>query len=382
MQQKLPFYFFLCIGGFFLLSSCSTDDEPAIIPMEFTNPDFQKDYELILKDTLIIEPEILNIPPSPDFYWKLNEEQISSEQNLNYIPEEPGTFSLEFKAVAGNDSINRTYQLIVKDPYEEYSRPKTEDSNAFISEIIEYKPAPGQYMNKSLGTLEDAEELIGGKSAILSLGAWGGYVIFTFDHTIENREDTKDFVVYGNAMNGHSEPGIVQVSFDENGNGIADDTWYELAGSAHQAEETLLDYELTYSNPGEEHTNVPWIDNRENQDSVMVNAYHTQNYYPLFIAEQEEVTFTGTRVYPSINLEGFASVDALQWGYTDNYDEDYSTYGGNAMEIDWAVDSSLNPVDLKGVDFVKVYTGAQANAGWLGEISTEIKGAADLSLIE
>ncbi|GHA37955.1 hypothetical protein GCM10007103_19410 [Salinimicrobium marinum] len=348
--------------------------------MEFANPEYQKDYDLMINDTLLLKPEVLNLPQTVSFSWILNDDKISSQQNLKQVMTESGTFKLEFKAVADSDSISRLFQITVNDPYELYFRPKTESSSEYISEIIEYKPAPGQYINATYGTPEDAEKIIGGKSKILSLGAWGGYVIFSFDHTIENKSDTKDFVVYGNAMNGLSEPGIVQVSFDENGNGLADDAWYELLGSAHKAEETILNYEVTYTNPGE-YANVPWVDNQETKDSVMVNAYHKQNYYPLFIDEQEAVTFAGTRIYPTVKLEGFASIDALDWGYVDNYDSEYSVHGGNAMEIDWAVDEEWNPVNLKGIDFVKVYTGAQENVGWLGEISTEIKGASDLSML-
>lgn len=381
MQQKFSLHLSLFIGFTFLFSSCSRDDDEIIIPpMEFANPDFQKDYDLILDDTLVLSPQILNLPQTVSFSWILNEDIISSQQNLNRVMTESGTFQLEFKAVAENDSISRFFQLTVNDPFDLYFRPITENSSEYISEIIEYKPAPGQYINATYGTPEDAIKIIGGKSSVLSLGAWGGYVIFGFDHTVENMSDAKDFVVYGNAMNGLSEPGIVQVSFDENGNGIADDVWYELMGSAHKTEETISDYEVIYTNPGE-YANVPWLDNQEKKDSVMVNAYHKQNYYPLFIDDQEDVTFAGTRVYPTVKLEGFASIEALDWGYVDNYDSEYSMYGGNAMEIDWAVDKEGNPVDLKGIDFVKVYTGAQGNAGWLGEISTEIKGASDLSML-
>ena len=37
-----------------------------------------------------------------------------------------------------------------------------------------------------------------------------------------------------------------------------------------------------------------------------------------------------------------------------------------------------NYVKLPGIDFVKVYTGTNQEAGWLGEISTEVGGAYDL----
>jgi len=382
MQQKLSLRLLtFIISGTFLFSSCSKDDDAGVIPMEFENINYQENYELLLGDTLSIDAEILNLSPEANFSWEMNNEEISTAQNLNYIFKESGTFNLQFKAVANNDSLLRNYQLIVNDPYELYFRPKTENSSEFISEIIDYKPAPGQYINKSYGTPEDAQNIVGGKSKVLSLGAWGGYVLFTFDHTIENRENAKDLVVYGNAMNGLSEPGIVQVSFDENGNGLPDDQWFELAGSAHSAEKTIFNYNITYTNP-EEYSNIPWVDSEGKQDSIKVNTYHTQNYYPLFIEEQDELTLKGTRVYPTIKLEGFASIEGLEWGYVDNFDEEYTTYGGNAMELDWAIDAEMNPVNLKGIDFVKVYTGAQGNVGWLGEISTEIKGASDLSMIQ
>ncbi|PKD18885.1 hypothetical protein APR41_17330 [Salegentibacter salinarum] len=380
-MQTLTIKLVFLIGGILLLVSCSKDDDSQAIPMEFTELQYQKDYELLPGDTLNISPSLSNVAEDVNYLWTLNGIDIGSTQNLSYTAQEPGTFSLEFKAMAYNHSLIRTYRVSVIDPYDLYSRPKTQSSSEFISEIIEYKPAPGQYINKNFGSTEAAESIIGGKTNILSLGAWGGYVEFSFDHTIENREEDKDFVIYGNAMNGHSEPGIVQVSFDENGNGLPDDTWYELAGSAHQEEETLLDYEVTYNNPGT-HANVPWTDNRETQDSILVNSFNTQNYYPLFIQEEKAVSFNGTRVYPVINQEGFVSVDALEWGYVDNFDENYDTYGGNAMEIDWAVDDQMNAVKLRGIDFVRVYTGALGNAGWLGEISTEIKGASDLSMVE
>ena len=37
---------------------------------------------------------------------------------------------------------------------------------------------------------------------------------------------------------GSSEPGIVLVSKDTNGNGLADDEWYELAGSEYNSPAT------------------------------------------------------------------------------------------------------------------------------------------------
>ncbi|MES1923608.1 hypothetical protein MHBO_005212 [Bonamia ostreae] len=52
------------------------------------------------------------------------------------------------------------------------------------------------------------------------------------------------------------------------------------------------------------------------------------------------------------------------------------------MKIDWAVDSNGNPVELTGVDFVKVYTGQNQQCGWLGETSTEVLGITDLHVLD
>ncbi|NIJ45120.1 hypothetical protein FHR24_001559 [Wenyingzhuangia heitensis] len=263
------------------------------------------------------------------------------------------------------------------DFFKEYSRPTTSESSEYISEVLSYRPAPGQYINKNLGNLDSAETIVGGKTGLISLGAWGGSIIFTFDHTVMNRIDDNDFIIYGNAFSTFSEPGIVQVSFDENGNGVADDTWYEIAGSAHTKTATLHKYKTTYTNPKSDTEAVTWTDNNGSNGSVSAG---TLNKYPLFISEQDQVIYSGTRLFPTVNGTGFITTDPLEWGYVDNYDSTYQENGnGNVFDIDWAVDTDMNSVSLKGIDFIKVYTGAQLELGFLGEMSTEIKGAADLS---
>ena len=64
------------------------------------------------------------------------------------------------------------------------------------------------------------------------------------------------------------------------------------------------------------------------------------------------------------------------WGYADNLPNNMD----KGYKIDWAVDSNGNPVYLRGIDFVRVYTGINQCNGWKGEASTEILGARDLHL--
>ena len=68
------------------------------------------------------------------------------------------------------------------------------------------------------------------------------------------------------------------------------------------------------------------------------------------------------------------------WGYVDNHPNTKKDLC--SFDIDWAVDSDGNSVSLPGVDFIRVYTGQNQDCGWLGETSTEVGAAFDLSLTD
>jgi hypothetical protein len=267
------------------------------------------------------------------------------------------------------------------------ARPVLPSSSKFINKVFEYSPAPGQFINEGTGSKEGADAIVGNINSILSLGAFGGYVVFGFDHSIVNNAGA-DFAIYGNPFpppTEWSEPGIVMVSRDANRNGIPDDEWFELAGSADSDPETIRNYQITYVNPGS-YTSVNWSDNQGNSGTVDTNNFHMHNYYPEFIGEQDSVTYTGTRLKSTFGLESAGSIYrnlAFTEGYADSWStgDDFSGKGYNSFDIDKAVDKDFSPVQIKNIDFVKVYT-AQVSAGThtVGEVSTEIRGATDLSI--
>ncbi|RZK24692.1 MAG: PKD domain-containing protein, partial [Flavobacterium sp.] len=118
-------------------------------------------------------------------------------------------------------------------------------SSPYVSKIYEFKQAPGQFANDLVKT----DILLGNAgNGLISLGGYGGYIVFGFDHPIENTADA-DLGIYGNPLIGagrdFSEPGIVCVMKDENKNGLPDDTWYELAGSEYNAPSTIKNYSIT-----------------------------------------------------------------------------------------------------------------------------------------
>jgi hypothetical protein len=273
--------------------------------------------------------------------------------------------------------------------------------NPYIAEVLEYTPAPSQSTNAApWGTPSSPESLIGGINGSVSLGAFGGSIIFRFDQPVRNHPDNPygvDFTLFGNPMTNWSEPGIVSVMNDQNGNGLPDDTWYELAGSDHPFSTTDRNYSVTYTNPQTElAADVPWSDSQGTAGFIRANSYFTQPYYPLadsFPAiDQEQYTLSGTMIRSTIDTAFESTIYSLRraFGYADNqyrgtapftcpdnpYTQEVENAGGDAFDISWAVDAEGNYVELDKVHFVKVHTGVMDGAGWLGQISTEITGAA------
>jgi len=308
---------------------------------------------------------------------------VSKETSYTFKPALAGDYTLVYKGTNDLGSFSYTYQINVPVPVNEPGA----NSSKYISRVFEYLPAPGQHINQAnLGTLEQAQKFVGATStsaATLSLGSFGGYVIFGFDHSVKNQEGA-DFGVYGNPSGGtypFSEPGIVMVSQDKNGNGLPDDEWYELAGSEYSKATTIKNYEITYTNP-KGTTDVTWTDNKGGSGTVINIFKGSRQYYPLFAADQDKITFKGTLLPSTKSTSGFVTNAPFDWGYTDSYSagDDYANKQYNSFDLSWAVDKDGKKVNLKTVDFIKVYTAQNVNAGVLGEISTDIKGAVDLGI--
>ncbi len=273
----------------------------------------------------------------------------------------------------------------------------------FASKVIDYVPAPGQYTNAEfMGTPAAAASLVGTNKGLVSLGAYGGSVTLYFNQGIQNDPNNPygvDFTIYGNSTSTWSEPGIVQVMKDENQNGLADDTWYEIAGSDHFWNTTNRTYEITFLNNGlTKAGNIQWTDNQNQSGIIPENSFHQQPYYPkpdLFpTIPTDKYMLKGTRLAGQIDLSNPGVVNSYRraFGYADNtpvlsvteklpdnpYTWTIEGSGGDAIDIDWAVDRSMKSVKLDVIHFIRIYTGMNALAGWLGEISTEIAGVRDV----
>ncbi len=291
----------------------------------------------------------------------------------------------------------------------------------YIQAVDEYRPAPGQWTNvipeyeegdTEADMVRKCTESIAGdyySTHLISLGGWGGYVTFHFDHSIANVPGQRDFAIWGNAyqemknlvFGGMNEAGIVMVSKDVNSNGKPDDPWYEISGSCDvdSVGKVIYNYEVTYRQNSMK--DIPWTDNQGNSGTVdRLYSYdnHQQEYYPLWLPDG--LTFKGTRLPDNMQnlsdqVDGSWSpyyyvLIGFRYGYADNLsnwtdksDANSWNYEGCGIDISWAVDENRQPVDLDFVDFVRVYTGLNQKCpqpDWWGETSTEIQAAEDIHL--
>ena len=297
-----------------------------------------------------------------------------------------------------------------KDYSKTHYRPATLESSPLCNKVYEYTPAPGQFINETKtggfdGTQTTPEAAVAFAEArmsetnqkgelspnYVSLGGFGGYIVVGFDHSIDNL-GSYDFAILGNSFSGSSEPGVVWVMQDENGNGLPDDTWYELAGSETGKAETIQNYAVTYYRPTEPYKPVQWEDNLGNTGEIeFLLAFHRQEYYyPLWI-ESDSYTLTGTclkaRNFDKSGNGSYWVNPEYDWGYVDNFSPiDRLTGDANAnaeananhFKISNAIDANGKPIHLDYIDFVKVQCAVNAQSGWLGEISTEVFGFKDL----
>lgn len=83
---------------------------------------------------------------------------------------------LKYKVTLGEETSEATVKINIH-------------KNAYASRVIDFLPAPGQFTNQ-LSKSNSAEGTLGTKGGTLSLGSFGGYVIYGFDQPIMNNPKT------------------------------------------------------------------------------------------------------------------------------------------------------------------------------------------------
>ena len=292
----------------------------------------------------------------------------------------------------------------------------------FATRVIAYEPAPGQNVQSTffndpaaaLGAPVGGGTLAADNSKQVTLGGFGGSITLGFDHRVVNQPPTAgnphglDTIVFGNAffVGGNAnrkwaEAGIVYVSIDSNGNGLADDPWYIIRGSHLPAVPCQALVSKTWDNDISNATYSPasasWVP--PGRSGVwttsspalpqMLNGPVVSN--PLGLGATAEGVWgyadcTPTMVLGDTDGDGLPDdpIITAEEFYTRPDDPlavgiSHGCGGGDAFDIDWAVDAaSGTPANLSGIDFVRIVCGVDRVNGMFGEISAEVGGVAEV----
>ena len=270
-----------------------------------------------------------------------------------------------------------------------HRRPST--GQAMVNRIYEYMPAPGHQVNGYIITgkafPDDCTHEQACDSVLahfnrmwsVSLGGQGGYLIAGFDHSVPNSEMTNgqsgyDLCIRSNPFSYQSEPGIIWVSQDDNGDGLPNDQWFELAGSEYGTDNHSVEYAITYYRPEKEKSAVGWRDANNDTGYIPYLSYWNPSpyYWQPWQAGASEMTFFGSRLRDRSTYEkGISDIPPYDWGYADNMGSDHQGRVGY-FSISKARTWDGQPANLEYIDFVKIQTAQTGATPNLGEISTEV----------
>lgn len=294
----------------------------------------------------------------------------------------------------------------------------------FATRVVHYAPAPGQFVNlaqfndpgRALGPPNGGGTISPDNSGVVTLGGFGGSITLAFDRPVLDDPRNPmglDLIIFGNASYVGGDPSrrfaecaIVEVSRDDNQNGLADDAWFLIPGSHLAAPFTASLFTMTWDNDTADPTNGPalasWL------------PPGTPAFPPLL------VWHTATHRLPTsvfgvagvlVNPHGADAATEGVWGYADHtptlllgdltgnnivddpslLPEDFYTLpddplavgitpgsgGGDAFDIAWSVDAATGaPANLDRIDFVRITNPVHALLGPLGEWSAEIDAVA------
>ncbi len=291
----------------------------------------------------------------------------------------------------------------------------------FATEVLEYRPAPGQFVQDpafndpaaALGAPVGGGTLDGDETKAVSLGGFGGVLVLGFDHTV--RDDPRnpfglDCILFGNAFwvggdvnRRWGEPATIEISLDANKNSVADDPWFLVPGS-HITDPPARWESQTWDDDANDSTYPPteawWVPIGE------IGVWQTWGYRlpenPFeigLILENpngpfaiEEGIWGYADCSPTLmlgDMDGDNSIDDAEITpeafYTVPDDPfavgvDAGSGGGDAFDIAWAIDPDTGlPAALPGFDFIRITNATNVLFGPFGERSAEICGVADVS---
>lgn len=255
-------------------------------------------------------------------------------------------------------------------------------AQGFATRVVDYSPAPGQFVSdpafndpgRALGAPVGGGLLAADLSSLVTLGGFGGSVTLAFDGLVEDDPGNPlglDFIVFGSSFYVTGDPerrwaeaGLVEISHDVNANGLADDAWYVVPGSA-LAHPIVLPLPAAFDGPV--------LENDPASGSGIESHWGYADLSPTLLLGDTDAD--NVIDDPAAHAGEFYTVpdDPRTVGV------DAGSGGGDAFDIAWAIDPATgSPAGLPGFHFIRITTGVDRVNGIFGEVSTEIDAVADV----
>ena len=356
----------------------------------------------------VVEKETVELPEIPEhsswkFPWteinvamgrsiKLKAYMTETEISEVFTATELGPHTVTLK----DEASGRTQDFIINVCPAEGTYKRSSSGKAMVNRVYEYMPAPGHQVNGYIIVGESYPDNCTHEQACdsvlahfsrkwsVSLGGQGGYLIAGFDHSVPAGGAAYDLCIKGNPFSYQSEPGIIWVSQDDNGDGLPNDQWFELAGSEYGTENHWTEYAITYFRPGKPKSATGWRDSNNEMGYIPYMSYwNPKPYYwqPWF--EGSEHTYFGSRLRDrSTYQNGISDIPPYDWGYADNLGDFIDGPAGKMgyYRISNARTWDGQPANLEYIDFIKIQTAQTGSTPNLGEISTEVYYISDYHL--
>jgi hypothetical protein len=386
-----------------------TSDEPGeyFVKLTISNRYGKVDDEVKIT---VVEKEVVEYPEIPEYNgWKFPWTEINVAQGRSikvkaymtgtdteisevFAATELGSHTITLKDEASGRS--QDFIINVCPPEGEYKRPST--GKAMVNRVYEYMPAPGHQVNGYIIVGESYPDNCTHEQACdsvlahlsrkwsVSLGGQGGYLIVGFDHSVPAGGAAYDLCIKGNPFSYQSEPGIIWVSQDDNGDGLPNDQWFELAGSEYGTTNHTMEYAITYFRPEKPKSAIGWRDSNNDTGYIPYMSYwNPKPYYWQPWQNGTEMTFFGSRLRDrSTYQNGISDIPPYDWGYADNLGDFIDGPAGKMgyYKISKARTWEGQPANLQYIDFIKIQTAQTGSTPNLGEISTEVYYISDYHL--
>ena len=333
------------------------------------------------------------LPADATLSWTLDGEPYSpGEASLSpaetvFTAADPGTHTLSLTLTSATLNAAQDFTITVCPPAGTYCRSFS--GQAIVNKIYEYIPAPGHQVNGYIIVGDSYPEGCTHAQACdsvlahfqrrwsISLGSQGGYVIAGFDHSVRNSGGNYDLCIKGNPFSYQSEPGIIWVSQDDNGDGLPNDQWFELAGSEYGTARHTTDYAITYYRPAARKSATAWRDCFGQTGYVPYMSYWNPHdtYWQPWVEGTERIYFGSRLADRSTYQGGISDIPPYDWGYADNLGNDFIEGPAGKMNyfrLSTARTWDGQPANLEYIDFIKIQTAQIGSTPNLGDISTEV----------